>query len=221
MLNPLIALFGAYALTAAQGYGARAPSPAPRAPAPQTVKQAPAPVVTLLPAVPGRGIRDLPNIAIKYYDVSGKDFATIMRAIAAQRSKDPATGQVKTGGVGWGLGTTIRKRTEGTKCTVTEAKAAFTPTAELPRLVNEQALKPDQLALWRAFLSQIEVPAAAGLWFIHDRIPAFEKSLVGIDCAAAAKLTDEGIAKLRADQAEFQRQNAAATAAQTQPAPKQ
>ena len=149
MPNPLIALFGAYALIAAQGYGGRAPPPQPRAPAPERVKPAPAPVIALLPAVPGRGIRDVPNIAIKYYDVSGKDFAAIMRAIAAQRPKDPATGQLMTGNIGWGLAASITKRTEGDKCTVTDAKATFTPTAELPRLVNEQELKPYQLALWR------------------------------------------------------------------------
>lgn len=219
MLNPLIALFGAYALVAAQGYGGRAPSPPPRTTAPETVKQAPAPVITLLPAVPGRGIREVPNIAIKYYDVTGKDFAALMRAIAAQRPKDPATGQLMAGNVGWGLAASITKRTGGAKCTVTDAKAQFTPTAELPRLVDEQALKPDQLALWRAYLSRLEVPAAAGLWFVADRIPAFEKSLVGVECAAATKLGPEGIAKIRADYAAFQRQNAAAQPATPAPAP--
>jgi predicted secreted Zn-dependent protease len=220
MLNPLIALFGAYASTAVQGYG-QAPSPPPAVPVPVTKKQAPAPVVVALPAVPGRGIRDVPNIAIKYYDVSGKDFAGIIGAMVAQRPKDPATGQLMTGNVGWGLTANITRRTEGTKCTVTGAKARFTPTAELPRLVNEQALKPDQLALWRAYLSQLEVPAAAGLWFVQDRIAAFEKSLIGLECAAATKLGAEGIEKIRADYAAFQRQNAAANAGAAPPAPTQ
>lgn len=218
MLNPLIALFSAYALIASQGYG-RMPAPSPKAPAAAPKKQAPAPVITLLPAVPGRGIRDVPNIAIKYYDVSGNDFAGIMGAITAQRPKDPATGQLTTGSSGWGLEASITRRTEGTKCTVIGAKAQFTPTAELPRLVNEQALKPDQLALWRAYLSQLEVPAAAGLWFVHDRIAGFEKSLIGLECAAAAKQGAEGIARIRADYAEFQRQAAASRAAAAPPAP--
>lgn len=218
MPNPLIALLGLYALVSAQGYGQMGLPPSKNQPA--ATKKAAAPAIALLPAVPGRGMRDVPNIAIKFYDVSGKDFAEIIDAIGKLRPKDPATKQVMAGGAGWGLGANVSRQTENGKCTVVQAKAEFTPTAELPRLVNEGALAPDQLAAWRAYLSHLEVPAAASLWFVLDRLPAYEKSLVGVDCDAAMKLGAEGIAKIRADHDEFQRQYAARQAASAPPAPK-
>lgn len=201
MPNPLIALLGAYALAGAQ-YGAPS-SPPPQA---RTAKKVIAPSTVLIPAVPGRGIRDVPKIAIKYYDVSGKDFAAIIQSIERQRPRDPASNQLMAGGAGYALGASMTKLTSKGKCTVTAAKADFAPTAELPRLLNERALKPGQLTLWRAYLSQIEAPAAAGLWHIHDRIPAFEKSLIGKECSLAAQLGSAGIARMQTDHAEFQRQ---------------
>lgn len=202
MPNLLIALIGAYALAGAQ-YGA--PSSQPTEPVRKVTKVI-APTTVLIPAVPGRGIRDVPNIAIKYYDVSGKDFASIIQAIEKQRPRDPATNQLMAGGAGYELGASMTKVTTSKgKCTVSAAKAKFAPTAELPRLLNEQKLKPAQLALWRAYLSQIEAPAAAGLWYVHDRIPAFEKSMIGKECSLAAKVGAAGIAQMQVDHAEFQR----------------
>jgi len=223
MLNPLIALLGVYAL-AAQGYGSqnytppattKVPEQAP-ADASKTVRQ----TIPLIAAVPGRGIRDVPKIAIKYYDVSGKDFAGIIRDINRQRPKDPASKQVIAGGAGYALGASVNKVTSNGKCTVKDAKAEFAPTAELPRLMNEQALAPDQLAYWRAYLSQLEGPAAAGLWFVVDRIPALEKSMIGKDCDAALKLGSESIAQIRRDYTAFQQQYAATQAAAAKAAAK-
>ena len=211
MANPLIALLGVAAILSMQGYGHLSDpgTPAPKAKS----KKARPPVYVLLPAVPGRGIRDVPNIAIKYYDVTGKNFAEVVRAIEAQR-KNPATGQVSPGGAGYGLGANVNKETVKDKCTVVDAQIKFTPSAELPRLANEAALAPADLAQWRAYLSQIEVPAAASLWFIADRTDAVQKSMIGKECDLGVKTGNDGLAKLRADHAAFQQQYAASLAAQ-------
>ena len=199
MPNLLIALLSSYALVQ---YGA--PSTQQTQPA-RTAKKVIAPAVVLIPAVPGRGIRDVPNIAVTYYDVAGKDFAAIIQSIEKTRPRDPATNQLMAGGAGYELGASITKVTKAGTCTVSAAKATFTATAELPRLLNEQRLKPEQLALWRAYLSQIEEPAAAGLWYVHGRIPAFEQSMIGKECDLAAKVGTAGIAQMQTDHAEFQR----------------
>ena len=205
MANVLIVLLGV-SLIAAQEYQLPT-APQKRAP---VVK---APTMAQLPAVPGRGLKDVPNIAIKYYDVSGKDFAAIIQSIEKQRPRDAATNQLMAGGAGWSLGASMTQRSVGGKCTVTGLKPDFSATAELPRLVNEQALKPDQLASWQAYLSNIEVPAAAGLWFVLDRLPTFEKSIIGKECAAAAALAPAAIEQLKQDHAAFELKQATAAAA--------
>jgi len=214
--NPLIALLGFSSLILGQsGFSNQeAPKMAPK------VK---APIVAMLPAVPGRGLKEVPNITIKYYDVSGKNYADVIRSIEKQRPRDPASNQLMVGGASWSLGASMTQVTRGKVCTVTGAKAEFSADAELPRLVNEQALSPKQLAYWRAYLSQIEVPAAAGLWYVLDRIPAFEKSMVGKDCAAASASANAAIAQLKRDQEAYQLQlqtaAAAAPASARPPAP--
>lgn len=205
MPNPLFALLGAYALIAAQSDYRQVSTPQERT-APAARKGAQRPAMVLVPAVPGRGIRDVPNIAIQYYDVSGKNFAAIVKSIEKQRPRDPATRQVVAGGAESALGASMTRVIANGKCTITAVKADFAPTAQLPRLVNEQALAPDQLAQWRAYLSQIEAPAAAGLWYVHDRLPAFEKSLIGQECSRAPQLASAAIARLQTERAEFQRQ---------------
>lgn len=202
MANALIVLLGYSALVGAQGYG-QMPSE-PQKPA----KIVNAPSVALATEVPGRGLKDVPNITIKYYDVSGKTYAAIVQSIEKQRPRDPATNQLMAGGAGWSLGASMTRETVNKACTVTGAKAEFAATAELPRLVDEQGLAPDQLAAWRAYLSSIEVPAAAGLWFVVDRLPALEKSIVGKDCATGAAFGAAAIDQLKQDQAAFQLRNA-------------
>ena len=208
MANSLIALLGLYALVGGQDYGQIYTGTTQTEP--KRTQKVIAPAVVLIPAIPGRGIRDVPGIAIKYYDVSGKDFASVIQAIEKSRPRDPATGQLMAGGAGYELGASMTKLTAKGQCTVTAAKATFKPTAELPRLLNEQALKPDQLTMWRAYVSQIEAPAAAGLWYVHDRIPGFEKSIIGKECSAAAKLGSAAITQMQIDHAEFQRKFVAA-----------
>lgn len=200
MANALIVLIGV-SLTGAQEYQL----PAAPQKAPQVVI---APTVSQLTTVAGRGLKDVPNIEIKYYDVSGKNYAALVQSIEKQRPRDAATNQLMAGGASWSLGASMTQRTVNKVCSVTGAKAEFAATAELPRLVNEQALAPAQLAAWRAYLSSIEVPAAAGLWFVLDRIPAFEKSFVGKDCATAAAFGGAAIEQLKQDHAAFQARSA-------------
>lgn len=206
MANPLIVLLGFSSLILDQsGFSNQE--------APKRVSKVKAPIVALLPAVPGRGLQQVPNITIKYYDVSGKNYADVIQSIEKQRPRDPASNQLMVGGASWSLGANMTQVTRGKVCTVTGAKAEFSANAELPRLVNEQAMAPKQLANWRAYLSQIEVPAAAGLWYVIDRIPAFEKSMVGKDCAGASAFANAAIAQLKREQEAYQLQLMTAAAA--------
>ena len=216
MLNQFIALVGVYAMTA-QTYGGQSYTPPAQARPPEQAapdaKKALRQTIPLIAAVPGRGIADVPNITIKYYDVSGKDFAGIIRDINRQRPKDPTTKQVIAGAAGYSLSASVNKVTANGKCVVRDAKAVFTPTAELPRLLNEHTLAADQRAYWRAYLSQLEAPAAAGLWLVADRIQALEKSMIGMECDAALKLGASSITQIRQDYTAFQQQYAATQAA--------
>lgn len=208
MLYSLALLATAPALMGAQGYGS-----APAAPAVKT--QSPAAAAQTPPAAAGvssRSLKDVPNITIKYYDVSGKDMRTINRSIAKQRPKDPATKQPLVGGTNWTLDATLTKRTTNGQCTVIAAKGQFAAAAELPRLVTEKIVPFQILESWKSYVAQLEKSAANSLWFVHDRVRAVESAMVGKPCDAAAIAGNAAIAQLKRDDADFQRRNATAAA---------
>src|SRR5688500_3744972 len=80
-------LLVAAALFASQGgYGMPAPPSIPRTERlpESTEPAAPAPQ-PIVPAVPGKTLRDLPNITYTYIDVSGRDFKAINKSLERQQ----------------------------------------------------------------------------------------------------------------------------------------
>ena len=198
MLNPLILLASAALVTAQdQDYDSGRPV---RAATPQVAPQG-------VPA--SRSLQAVPNITIKYYDVSGKDVRTINRSIAKQRPIDPVTKKPSIAGTNWTLGASMTKRTTNGRCTVVAAKGEFAATAELPRLTTASVLPAAASAEWQSYVARLEQAGAANLWFVYDRLPEVEKAMVGQECEAALKAGTEAIEQLKRDAADFQRKNAA------------
>jgi predicted secreted Zn-dependent protease len=103
--------------------------------------QAQAPAATPAPgtpsAAPARAVQDLPGTTIQYYDVAGRDARTIQKNLKKILSTPNSTA---ARGYDWALGMSINRRTEGTTCTVTSAKATLKANAYLPRLTEEARL---------------------------------------------------------------------------------
>jgi predicted secreted Zn-dependent protease len=169
----------------------------------QTTAASP-PMAPIAAVTPLRSLKDVPNVTIAYYDVTGKDMKSINKSIEKQRPKDPVTGQVNTGGTSWNVSPTFRRRTVNGVCTITEVTTAFTGRAELPRLANEAKVKPEVLQSWRSFSAGMEQDAAARLWFVHDRLGGLKQLMLGKDCDQAVKEGGAFLDKLKADSAAFQ-----------------
>lgn len=187
MLNSLI--LAASALTAQAGYGA------PAAPPPQTSVPAPVAPPKATAAVPARALKSLPNLTIHYYDVAGKNLKALRKSLELRR-KD-ASGQVAAASSRWNVDASFSKGTVNGACKITAAHAAFTATAELPRLVNERAVKPSDLAIWRNYVAELEAAAAAKLWSVHDRIGGVEKAILASSCVRAQSVGAAAIEQLK------------------------
>ena len=175
------------------------------------VAQATAAAPATVPAAAGRSVKDLPNVTLTHFDVKGKNGKAIKKNLDAMLA-DPAAKNT-TRLYGWDVGASIMKRTEGTKCTVTKATATLNASVNLPRLAEEAKVDKAALAGWQTYVASLEQEAAANLWFVKDQLPAVEKSVVGIDCAAVATTWQASLDKLKAQQAAFNAQRAAAAAA--------
>jgi len=206
MLDSLIL---ATALLAAQGnYGMPAPSaPPPRSSRSETPTQAPAPEPQpIVPAVPGKTLRDLPNVTFQYFDVAGKNLKAINKAI--ERSQQPdSSGKTAVAPTGWAIDTTFNKLTGNGQCKVTDAKANFSAKVVLPRLVNNPAHTPVLMDSWRAYLAGVENIQAANLWFVYDRIKTVESALLASSCEGAAAAGTAAVQRLQALASEFARTN--------------
>ena len=176
----------------------------------QATVAVPAPAVPV-PAVVGRSIKDLPNVTLTHFDVKGKNGKAIKKNLDALLADPAAKNTVRL--YGWDVGASIMKRTEGTKCTVTNATATMNATVNLPRLAEQAKVDKAALAIWQPYVASLEEEAAANLWFVKDQLPAVEKSVVGIDCAAVAATWQASLDKLKSQQTAFNAQRAAAAAA--------
>ena len=212
MLDTLIL---ATAFLASQGtYGMpAAPPPIPRPERRATETRAPAPPPQpTVAAVPGKTLRDLPNVTLRYFDVAGKNLKAINKSIERSQTVD-ASGKAPVTPTAWAVDTTFNKVTGNGQCKVTAAKASFSANVVLPRLVSDRAHTPELMASWRSYLAGVENAQAANLWFVYDRIRTVESAILASSCEGAQSAGSAAVERLRAQVAEFQRTNLTASTA--------
>ncbi len=212
MLDSLIL---ATAFLASQGgYGMPSAAPVPRSErratqAPAAPAAAPQPAVA---AVPGKALSDLPNVTIRYYDVSGKNLKAINKAIEQGQQPD-ASGKVPLAPTGYAVDATFNKLTSNGQCKVTGAKATFSATVTLPRLAPSPSHTPELLDTWRAYIAGVENSHAADLWFVYDRLRTVESAILASSCETAQSAGAAAVDRLKAEAAEHQRARMAAAPA--------
>jgi hypothetical protein len=134
-----------------------------------------------------RTLQGLPGTSIHYYDVPGRNGEAIqknLKRILAQPAPNNTAAQVYN----WNLGMSINRRTEGTVCTVTKATAELKANVYLPRLTEEAKVPAEELASFKSWSTGLETQAAQNLWFVVDRLPALQQTLVGKPCDQAGTL---------------------------------
>ena len=179
------------ALTAMTGVQAANPAPA-TAPAPAAAPSAVRPLASV------------PGITVNYFDIAGTNIADIQKSLQAIQAANthPTTK--------WDVRANIKKRTEGTACTIESANVGMTAVANLPRLAAEAQVPAPVLANWKTYVAEIEATAAKSLWFVADRLPSVQASLAGKSCDQAQSTMDAALNKLKADQKAYADQQIAA-----------
>ena len=161
----------------AQAYGTPMSVPAaPAAPAARAAPAAPAAVA----AVPGRTLKDLPGATVSYFDVAGKTGPAIDKSLRRMLADPTAKDAVRL--FSWDVQTQITKMTQGTTCTVQNAKSTLTAKVRLPRLAEQAKVDKDVMASWTTYAAGVENEAAANLWFLNDRLRGAAGSLAGLPC---------------------------------------
>lgn len=145
----------------------------------------------------------LPNTSVRYYDVTGRSVEAINRSIARQRPAG-SNGKPVPAATDWLISAGFDQRVEGGQCKVTAARANVSATAELPRLVDEQALERGLQTRWRNYLQQLEAHALATLVFVYQNLGQVEQAIEASTCETAKAAGAAAIERLRREAAAFQ-----------------
>lgn len=170
------------------------------APAAALAQAAPVPVPAPAPvqAAPAPTLQQIPGVTVRHYNVTGKNIPQLRASIAAQRPKDPATGQPQAAGVQWSIATSLRKQTTGTACKITGATPTMKAEVVLPRLVIGEGVvvpAPD-LAEWQRYVASLEQQQAAILHQVHSRLGEVQTAVMASTCEGAAAAANAAIARI-------------------------
>lgn len=184
-----------------------------------TAGQAAAPAA---PVAAARTLQGLPNTAIEYYDVAGKDIKSLQSSIASVRGNSAANKPAAPASAAWTVGSKISRQTTDGKCAVAGAEMKFDAKVVLPRLANREQVPTKVLTEWDSFVARLEAGTASNLWFVHDRIGTIQSAILTSSCEGASAAATAAVDKLQKEEAEFLlRAATAAAAARAGPKPDQ
>lgn len=139
----------------------------------------------------------LPNVAVTYYDVAGRDIAEIHKTLAKAAPKDPETQHVLPATSSWTVAIAVKSLTTGKRCQVTGATLTFHGQATMPRLLPNKDRPAPVSAAFAAYVAKLEERQAAQLGFAHDRMGEIEQAIRGSRCDKSEAAADAALAKLQ------------------------
>ena len=152
---------------------------------------APAPVVV----APGPTLAQIPGVTVRYYNVTGNNIPLLRASIAAQRPKDPVTGQPQAASAKWSIGTSLKKQTTGTACRIVGVTPTFKAEVIMPRLVNVEGVvvPAPVMAEWRRYVASLEQQQAATLHHVHSRLGEVQRAVMASTCEGASAAASAAI----------------------------
>ncbi len=159
-----------------------------------------APVTSPTATAPLATFRDLPNVAVTYYDVTGRNLTQIHKSLTGAAPRDPATRKPIPATSSWSIGAAVKWSKTGAQCTITGVTLTFTSAATMPRLMVQPETPAPVLAAWNRFVAQLESRQAAQLKFAYDRRGEVERAILASSCDRWQEAADAALARLEEQQ---------------------
>ncbi len=157
-----------------------------------------------------RPLASLPDTTIKYYDVPGRTPQAIEKNLKGMMSNAAMTDMMRP--YNWTVGAQVNKQTTGATCIVMAVKTKQTSAVNLPRLSELAKVNAPTVASWNSYVAALQNDAAANLWFVHDHLPAIERSLASLPCDKVGDAWNSALADLKTQQLALASRSAAAAA---------
>jgi predicted secreted Zn-dependent protease len=165
------------------------------------------PLATEAPPHAGSPFEGIPDLEIRYYDVSGRTAEEIRAAMDRLRPTEPDTGMRYDGYTRWNIRWYVPGSPAG-PCRLDRATVTLRLTVTLPRLVDPAVLPPATLARWRRFTAWLEAHEAT-----HARIALAGRTKVleairRAECGTAEQAADAAMDAIERRSAAFDRLSA-------------
>lgn len=138
----------------------------------------------------------MPNTTVRYYDVSGRNVTEINRSIAQRRSS--RDGKPIPATLDWAVKADFQRTMHDGSCKVSGARASFTASAELPRLVDGHRIDKAVLNRWQNYVAQLEEGSLATVAFVQQNLPVIEQAMLASSCDKAKAAGAAAIERMRA-----------------------
>jgi predicted secreted Zn-dependent protease len=143
------------------------------------------------------GVRTIPGVTVRTYDVSGKTIREIYQSLGAVAPKDPASGGAIPASSKWSMKVATQFTRTGARCSVTGATATFTGEVVLPRLAPNPERPAAVLANWNSYVAQLDARQAEQLRFAFERRGEVERAVRASSCDGWQAAANAAIQRLR------------------------
>lgn len=141
-------------------------------------------------------LSDIPNVAVTYYDVAGRNLDQIHASLTKAGPRDPETRHVLSATSRWTVGVKVTSLTTNRRCTVLGANLDFRGMATMPRLAPDKDRPAPVVAAWNAYFDRIETRQAEQLRFAYERLADVEQAVLASRCDKAESAADVALARL-------------------------
>jgi predicted secreted Zn-dependent protease len=138
----------------------------------------------------------IPNLAIEYYDVSGRTPAAIRAALNAVRPRDPNDGRPVDALSRWEVRWSWRGNGRG-GCDLAHPTVNYSARIVMPRLANEADVPPGVRARWRAYIAALEAHEAGHVRFPFDHLGEIAAAIRASTCDLANVAARRALARIQ------------------------
>lgn len=134
---------------------------------------------------------DIPNVTVKYYDVTGTTAAEVRRSVDASKPRDPNDGQGVDALTQWQFGLSWKAGKKG-KCYATLDNIKFSATVRVPRLADRNA-SAELRARFDRYLKSLLDHEDGHVRYAWEHRGDIAKAISGTKCKTAAREAEKAI----------------------------
>ena len=148
----------------------------------------------------------MPNLAIRYYEVSGRTAEEIRAAIDRhpRRPRDPNDGRPVDAAARWDFRWTWPENARG-ECDLSRVSISFSARVLMPRLADETAVPDPLLRRWRIFVARLAAHEDGHVFSAWRAMPELLATLRASRCADANADAERVLERIRQRDIDYDR----------------